>query len=106
MKVIGTFGCEPGTTLYGMPIGSPSQSPCPKSGWSGSPGPMAAMYWAECGSTGSVATGVFQTLSGGKISQPLAPGRGLAPAVPGLRATSPVTAKPVTPPLAINDAAT
>src|SRR5271167_402501 len=103
MKVTGTFGCEPGTTLYGMPIGSPSQSPCPKSGWSGSSGPIAAMYWAECGSTGNEATGVFQTLSGGKISQPGAAGRGLAPAVTGLRAARPVTARPVTAPLAIND---
>ena len=61
---------------------------------------MAAMYWAECGSTGSEAIGVFQTLSGGNISQPGAPGRALAPAMPGLTA-----AKAVTAPFAINAAA-
>ena len=48
-----------------MPIGSPSQSPWPKSGCSGELGPIAAMYWADRGSTGRLATGVFQTLSGG-----------------------------------------
>src|SRR5581483_7621320 len=53
-----------------MPIGAPFQSPEPKSACTVAAAPIALTYVAEFGSSGSVSTGVFQTLSAGRIWQP------------------------------------
>ena len=62
-------------------MGSPSQSPFPKSGWSEAPGPMAAMYPAERGVDGEVGHRGVPDVVGREDSAPgRAPGSGLAPA--------------------------
>ena len=57
------------TTSNGMPIGAPSQSPEPKSGWSPVESPIDAISCAEFAATGSVSTRWFHALLAGKIVQ-------------------------------------
>ena len=87
----GTLGVLDPTTANGIPIGSPSYNPDPKSGWTGSPRPMAAMIAAEFLATGSRSTRWFQALFAGKIGQLGALGSGRADTSAGT-ATAPIAA--------------
>src|SRR6516164_4311614 len=51
-KVTLTLACVPGTTLYGMPMGSPWYRPEPKSACRCEPAPMLFTMLVEFGSTG------------------------------------------------------
>ena len=53
-----------------MPIREPSQSPEPKSAWTGESSPIERIIVAESGATGSRSTRWFQTLEAGKTWQP------------------------------------
>ena len=59
--------------MIGIPIGAPSQSPEPKSAWTGSLAPIARTTFLEFERRGSLLTGLFQTFVSGKSGQP---GRG------------------------------
>jgi hypothetical protein len=55
--------------VIGIPIGAPSQSPEPKSGWSVSSGPIDPMIASELAATGRRSTRLFHTFDFGKIEQ-------------------------------------
>ena len=77
-----TFGCEPRTTVIGIPIGPPSQRPEPKSACMWSPAPIAATIRSESGATGSLSTRWFQAFVAGKTGHAAAPGSRDAEAAP------------------------
>src|ERR1700754_3852172 len=54
-----------------MPNGAPSMEPEPKSGWACAVAPMLATHAPESRLTGSLDTSACQTLSAGKIVQPV-----------------------------------
>src|SRR3990172_8864635 len=64
-----TRGVRAETTVIGIPIGPPSQSPEPKSAWRCLSEPIEATIAAEPGATGSVSMRRFQKLSAGKTGQ-------------------------------------
>ena len=68
------FGCERATTVIGIPIGAPSQSPEPKSGWRPVPAPIDPMIAAESGATGRRSTRRFHGFEAGKTGQPASRG--------------------------------
>src|SRR5262245_24540750 len=69
VNVAGYAACVPGTVTNGMPIGPPSHWAAPKSAWKPRDAPIVLTIAAEFDSTGSVSTGVFQMLFGGRIEQ-------------------------------------
>ena len=71
-----------------MPIGSPSYSPEPKSGWRPVSRPIEAISCAESAATGSVSTRSFHAFVAGKIVQRGAPGTRSALAVPPPRSSA------------------
>ena len=77
-KVTGTLRVLDPTTANGIPIGSPSYNPEPKSGWTGSFRPMLAMIAAEFSATESRSTRWFHGLFAGNTGQLGAPGSGCA----------------------------
>src|SRR5690606_6912293 len=74
-----TGDCPAPTTVYGMPIGAPSQV-VPKSGCKVVSRPIEATRTSDSGCTGSAEMSVFQGLSSGKMRQ--APTRGEASSAP------------------------
>src|SRR5690349_6575428 len=64
--------------LKGIPQGGLCGGAAPKTGCSDFSAPMVATSLGESGSTGSLSTRVFQTLSGGKAGQPATVGPGCA----------------------------
>src|SRR5580700_5441176 len=70
-----------------MPIGSPSQSPDPKSGCSGSPAPIWAIRAAEFFATGRDATGARQTLLAGATAHLGAPAMAVGLGLPAADAS-------------------
>ena len=70
------FGWPLPTTVIGIPIGPPSQSPEPKSACIVFVGPIAATVAADPAATGSASTRRFQALSAGNTGHDFAVGSG------------------------------
>src|SRR5205823_15079365 len=81
------------TTSNGIPIGSPCQSPEPKSAWRPVEAPIEAMTAAELDATGSLSTRRFHGFDFGKTGQRGAAGTRSAWAAPPVAATSATTAQ-------------
>src|SRR5512132_3200125 len=80
---MGTLGCVPPTSTYGMPLGAPSHT-VPKSGctFRVEP-PQLLMSVVEFGSTGWAEMSVFHGLSAGKtVRDPVVPPPPVPPPVP------------------------
>ena len=92
-KETGTFGWFPGTVVYGIPIGPPSQRPEPKSALSPAVAPMRGIHVPDCGCTGKLETSACQNALAGVIGQFGAPGTGLPSAAAGISATTASNAK-------------
>ena len=81
------------TTSYGIPIGWPSYSPEPKSGWSPVSSPIDWIICAEFAATGSASTRSFHAFVAGKIVHLGAPGKRSACADAPPRSSAPAATK-------------